>query len=49
MGVPAENHCRLVLGEDLQLGFTRRGVTIINPFLPDESPLPASILSQDSW
>lgn len=36
-----------VLGEDLQHGFTWRGVTIVNPFLPEESPLLAAILAPD--
>jgi predicted nucleic acid-binding protein len=47
MAVAAENRCRVVLSEDLQHGFTWRGVTVVNPFLPDESPLLAAILSQD--
>jgi predicted nucleic acid-binding protein len=48
MAVAAENRCRIVLSEDLQHGFTWRGVTIVNPFLPDESPLLAALLSQDA-
>jgi predicted nucleic acid-binding protein len=48
MAVAAENRCRIVLSEDLQHGFTWRGTTIVNPFLPDESPLLAAILSQDA-
>lgn len=48
MAVAAENHCRIVLSEDLQHGFTWRGVTIVNPFLSSESPLLAALLSQDS-
>jgi predicted nucleic acid-binding protein len=47
MAVAAENHCRIMLSEDLQHGFTWRGVTLVNPFLPDQSPLLAAILSQD--
>ena len=47
MAVAADNRCRIVLSEDLQHGFTWRGVTIVNPFLPDESPLLAAILSPD--
>jgi predicted nucleic acid-binding protein len=47
ISVAAENRCRIVLSEDLQHGFTWRGVTIVNPFLPDESPLLTSMLSQD--
>ncbi|MFM7412855.1 MAG: PIN domain-containing protein [Planctomycetota bacterium] len=46
MAVAADNRCRIVLSEDLQHGFTWRGTTIINPFLPDESPLLAAMLSQ---
>jgi predicted nucleic acid-binding protein len=48
MAVAAENRCRIVLSEDLQHGFTWRGVTIVNPFLSDESPLLAALLSQDA-
>ncbi|MFM7290388.1 MAG: PIN domain-containing protein [Planctomycetia bacterium] len=48
MAVAAENRCRIVLSEDLQHGFTWRGVTIVNPFLPEESPLLTAILSQDA-
>ena len=48
MAVAAENRCRIVLSEDLQHGFTWRGVTIVNPFLPDEAPLLAAILSRDA-
>lgn len=48
MAVAAENRCRIVLSEDLQHGFTWRGVTIVNPFLPNESPLLTAVLSQDA-
>lgn len=48
LAVAAENRCRVVLSEDLQHGFTWRGVTIVNPFLPEESPLLASILAPDA-
>lgn len=48
MAVAAENRCRIVLSEDLQHGFTWRGVTVVNPFLPEESPLLSAILSQDA-
>lgn len=48
MAVAAEHRCRIVLSEDLQHGFTWRGVTIVNPFLPDPSPLLAAILSPDA-
>jgi len=39
MAVAAENHCRLLLSEDLQNGFIWRGVTVINPFASPISPL----------
>jgi predicted nucleic acid-binding protein len=48
MAVAADNRCRIVLSEDLQHGFTWRGTTIINPFLPDESPLLTAMLSQSA-
>ena len=38
MAVAAENHCRLLLSEDLQNGFTWRGLTVVNPFAPESSP-----------
>lgn len=34
--VAAENHCRLLLSEDLQQGFIWRGVSVVNPL--SESP-----------
>ena len=46
MAVANENRCRIVPREDLQHGFTWRGVMIVDPFLPDESPLLAAMLSQ---
>lgn len=44
MAVAAENRCRLLLSEDLQSGFTWRGVTIVNPFAEPSSPLLVNIL-----
>ena len=32
LSVAAEHQCRILLSEDLQHGFTWRGVTIVNPF-----------------
>jgi len=32
LSVAAEYHCRIMLSEDLQHGFTWRGVTVVNPF-----------------
>lgn len=39
LAVAAENHCRLLLSEDFQNGFTWRGVTVVNPFVEPRSPL----------
>lgn len=32
MAISAENHCRILLSEDFQSGFTWHGVTVVNPF-----------------
>ena len=40
----AEADCRLLLSEDLQEGFTWRGVTVTNPFSPGRHPLLNSLL-----
>lgn len=32
LSVAAESQCRILLSEDLQPGFTWRGVTVVNPF-----------------
>lgn len=40
----AEAGCRLLLSEDLQDGFTWRGVTVVNPFAPAPHPLLGSLL-----
>lgn len=32
LSVAAEHRCRILLSEDLQHGFTWRGVTVVNPF-----------------
>ena len=42
--VAAESGCRLLLSEDMQNGFTWRGVTVINPFASPQHPLLASLL-----
>lgn len=44
LAVAAENHCRLLLSEDFQNGFTWRGVTVVNPFVEPRSPLLAGWL-----
>ena len=40
----AEAECRLLLSEDLQDGFTWRGVTVTNPFASTVHPLLAALL-----
>jgi predicted nucleic acid-binding protein len=40
----AEAACRLLLSEDLQEGFTWRGVTVTNPFAATLHPLLAGLL-----
>jgi predicted nucleic acid-binding protein len=47
LSVAAENHCRLLLSEDLQHGFTWRGVTVVNPFSAPQHPLLLSLLTQE--
>lgn len=44
VAVAAENRCRILLSEDLQAGFTWRGVTVVNPFDAPSSPLLASLI-----
>ena len=39
LSAAAEGACRLLLSEDLQDGFTWRGVTVVNPFAADPNPL----------
>jgi len=39
LSVAAENRCRLLLSEDLQDGFTWRGVTVVDPFASPRSAL----------
>ncbi|MCC6164855.1 MAG: PIN domain-containing protein [Acidobacteria bacterium] len=43
MSAAADAHCRLLLSEDLQDGFTWRGVTVANPFATPRNPLLAAI------
>jgi predicted nucleic acid-binding protein len=45
LAVSAENHCRLLLSEDLQNGFIWRGVTVVNPFVKPSSPLLDNIMA----
>ena len=37
--------CRILLSEDMQHGFEWRGITVINPFLPQPHPLLARALA----
>jgi len=45
LSVTAENHCRLLLSEDLQDGFIWRGVTVVNPLSHPHSPLMGRLLN----
>ena len=44
LAASAEAECRLLLSEDLQEGFTWRGVTVTNPFAPALHPRLAALL-----
>ncbi len=44
--VSAENHSRLLLSEDLQHGFTWRGVTVVNPYAAKPHPLLKAMLGR---
>lgn len=44
LSVTAENRCRMLLTEDMQHGFTWRGVTVVNPYRIPTHPLLSSIL-----
>ena len=44
LAASAEAECRLLLSEDLQDGFTWRGVTVTNPFAPSLHPILAALL-----
>ncbi len=48
LSASAEAGCRLLLSEDLQEGFTWRGVTVVNPFAPATHPLLAALLGARS-
>lgn len=45
LSVSAENRCRILLTEDLQHGFTWRGVTVINPYRIPSHPLLSSLFT----
>lgn len=44
LAVTAESRCRMLLSEDLQHGFTWRGVTVINPYRLPTHPLLSPLL-----
>lgn len=44
LAAAAEDGCRLLLSEDLQEGFSWRGVTVTNPFLANRHPLLEGLL-----
>lgn len=46
LSASAEAGCRLLLSEDLQEGFTWRGVTVTNPFAVARNPLLEALLTQ---
>jgi predicted nucleic acid-binding protein len=47
LAASAEAGCRLLLSEDLQDGFTWRGVTVVNPFAAKKNKLLAGLLSSE--
>jgi predicted nucleic acid-binding protein len=44
LSATAEGGCRLLLSEDLQEGFTWKGVTVTNPFAPKKHELLTALL-----
>lgn len=44
LSAAADARCRILLSEDLQEGFTWRGVTVTNPFSPSKHPLLSAVL-----
>ena len=46
LAASAEAECRLLLSEDLQEGFTWRGVTVTSPFAPALHPLLTTLLTE---
>lgn len=47
ISVAVENGCRLLLSEDLQDGFTWRGLSVVNPFARRRHPLLEALLTSD--
>ncbi len=48
LSAAAEAGCRLLLSEDLQEGFTWKGVTVSNPFAATTHPLLRALLSSNA-
>lgn len=48
LSAAADARCRLLLSEDLQDGFTWRGVTVTNPFKAERHPLLAALLDREA-
>jgi predicted nucleic acid-binding protein len=48
LSAAADARCRLLLSEDLQEGFTWRGVTVTNPFAPRRHPLLEALVSSNA-
>lgn len=46
LSAAADARCRLLLSEDLQDGFTSRGVTVTNPFGPSPHPLLRALIER---
>jgi predicted nucleic acid-binding protein len=46
IAVAAEGDCRLLLSEDMQDGFSWRGVTVVNPFAAKRHPLLDALLDE---
>ena len=44
VAVAAEHRCRILLTEDMQNGFTWRGVTVVNPYQTPSHPLLSALL-----
>ena len=47
LSAAAESGCRLLLTEDLQEGFTWKGVTVTNPFAPSKHELLTALLDAE--
>ena len=45
LSAAAESGCRLLLSEDLQEGFTWKGVTVTNPFAPSKHELLTALIN----